>query len=71
MNTHFLRGRLLINQGRFDLAIEELRKATALDQDDSPATPCWDWHYCAPDAVQEAVKSLNGVRMNIDYQCQP
>jgi tetratricopeptide (TPR) repeat protein len=57
MNTHFLRGRLLIDQCRFDLAIEELRKATALDQDDASNHALLGLALLRTGRAQEAVKS--------------
>ena len=57
MNTHFLRGKLLVNQGRFDLAIEELRKAITLDQADSTSHALLGLALLRAGRGQEAVKS--------------
>lgn len=57
MNQHYFRGNLLLDQGRFEQAIEELRKSVALNPDSSVAHSALALALLRAGRGQEAVKT--------------
>jgi tetratricopeptide (TPR) repeat protein len=70
VNQHYLRGQLLLEQGRFDLAVTELRQAVIADPEASAAHSALALALLRAERVQEALKSAEAAlekNPNDDY----
>ena len=70
MNQHYLRGQLLIDQGRFDLAVGELRQAVTVDPEESAMHSALALALARSGRIQEALKSAEAAlekNPNDDY----
>jgi tetratricopeptide (TPR) repeat protein len=70
VNQHYLRGQLLMEQGRFDLAVGELRQAVTVDPEESAMHSALALALARSGRIQEALKSAEAAlekNPNDDY----